>query len=333
MTVMIFTVLAIQDIELILMEIVLIVHAQLVMFFYQKCENGEIDSSTSKCVCKTGYSGITCSLTNVLIIAASNSIDVSLDLTKYKIVNSNYLPTSYPDKSKAKFVHVYLDTFTSGVSLDSSYYSGQEIQIVSSNSNLKPLQENKITLTNNEILTAKVNSITQVGYSENSCVTFKEDINQYIIVSFSTTLKIYQGDGAQITKPIALAATSEAAYVYLDKSVDINKQKFTVSSENQATKITFRFLDGTTISEEELKTFIDSTGSDAEIEAFNPNSNNDDTNNDDTNNNNNSEDDGGSIIIIAIIVGIVIVVIIVIVIVVKVKRKKNATAVKPEDES
>jgi len=110
--------------------------------------------------------------------------------------------TQFPETLEEKSLVVfYIDTFTSGLSIDISKLNKQDIKIISTSS-IKTLEAKKLTFSKTSIITAKAGSKTQfqgADSGENKYVELKQEYNKYLIVSFDDVLTIKQEEGAEIT--------------------------------------------------------------------------------------------------------------------------------------
>ena len=234
------------------------------------CQEGTFLGSNGECIpCPAGkYStaGATeCLLEKVYILSKTDQSAVSSyeNPAKYKVMNPGAYTQFSNTFDEKSIVAIFIDTFTSGLSIDVSKLNKQIFRIISTSS-IKTLEAKKLTFDKTSILTAKSDKKTQLQGANSGDVELSQEYNKHVIASFDDVLTIKQDEGAEITETIALAPTKEDAQIFLDGSVDVKKQKFTISSDSSVKTLTV-FVGDKKVSDDELKAFIDTTGSEVKL--------------------------------------------------------------------
>lgn len=182
---------------------------------------------------------------------------------RFKILGrSDFFRPEFDPHSK---ILVFLDSYTSDIKVRTSILRNQRIKFIKNYSKLRRLLEgqNRLLLESNTEILSSENS-TELFGEEGGTALDNEDSDLFI-VGFDENITIKQeGNVSANTKPITIQPMSDKATIIIDDSVDIEKQKLKIESENDQ-KVSLTILTNKNITAKDIESFIDSEKANVEI--------------------------------------------------------------------
>lgn len=174
---------------------------------------------------------------------------------KYRhLGNQDYFSHDFDPNSK---ILVFLDSFTSNLKVKTSILHNQEIKFVKAPSNSRRLLErqNKLIFESNSERLNTENS-TEL-YGEEGGTSLDNDDSDLFVICFNESIKIKQeGNLSKNLKPLTIQPTNNQATIIIDDSVEIEKQKLKIESENDE-HVSIILLTNKNLTNEEVDKYIE----------------------------------------------------------------------------